>query len=76
MAQLMFKIANEPTPDILQYNPNLPPAFVSFRDKALAKDADERFQDGDSFAAALRAATGGGVAAQKPQGGDEVDISL
>jgi serine/threonine-protein kinase len=76
MAQLMFKIANEPTPDILQYNPNLPPAFVTFLDKAMAKDADERFQDGDAFAAALRATLGGGVAAQKPQGGDDVDISL
>ncbi|MCX7151720.1 MAG: serine/threonine-protein kinase [Betaproteobacteria bacterium] len=76
MAQLMFKIANESTPDILQYNPSLPPAFVAFLDKAMAKDADERFQDGDSFAAALRATVGGGAVAQKPQSSDDLDISL
>jgi len=63
MAQLMFKIANEPPTDILSVRPGLPPALVAFLDKAMAKDADQRFQTGDEFAAALRAAfSGGGVA--------------
>ena len=56
MAQLMFKIANEPPTDILSVNPNLPPGLVAFLDKALAKNADERYQTGEEFAA--RAARG------------------
>jgi serine/threonine-protein kinase len=77
MAQLMFKIANEHAPDILEYNPNLSPAFVAFLDKAMAKDADERYQDGDAFAAALRATAGGGASAPaQPAGSGDVDISL
>jgi serine/threonine-protein kinase len=76
MAQLMFKIANEHAPDILQFNPNLPPAFVTFLDRAMAKDADERYQDGDAFAAALRGSVGGGAPASQPAGGGDVDISL
>jgi len=77
MAQLMFKIANQHAPDILQYNANLSPAFVAFLDRAMAKEAEERFQDGDAFAAALRATTGGGASAQAPAAGSaDVDISL
>ena len=77
MAQLMFKIANEHAPDILQYNSNLSPAFVTFLDQAMAKDADARFQDGDVFAAALRATVSGSAAAPtQPAGGGDVDISL
>jgi CHASE2 domain-containing sensor protein/tRNA A-37 threonylcarbamoyl transferase component Bud32 len=60
MAQLMFKIANEPPADILSVNPNVPPALVAFLDKALAKNPDERFQSGEAFAAALRAVAAGG----------------
>ena len=68
MAQLMFKIANEPAPDILQFNPRLPPALVAFLDRAMAKEAEARFQTGDEFAQALRACVG----TQKPQ----VDITI
>lgn len=75
MAQLMFKIANEATPDILAVNPGLPPGLVAFLDRAMAKDPDARYQTGDEFAAALRAAmsgqTGGGSAATS-----DVDLSL
>jgi serine/threonine-protein kinase len=60
MAQLMFKIANEPPVDILTYNPNLPPAVVEVVNRALAKNAEERFQTGDEMAAAIRAAASGG----------------
>jgi hypothetical protein len=59
MAQLMFKIANEPPVDILTYNPSLPPAVVDVINKALAKQVDERFQSGDEMAAAIRAAASG-----------------
>jgi eukaryotic-like serine/threonine-protein kinase len=70
MAQLMFKIANEPAPDILRFNPNVPAQVVAFMQRALAKDADERFQTGDEFAAALRACATGG--ASRP----EADVTL
>jgi len=63
MAQLMFKIANEPPADIRQYNPQLPDGLVTFLAKALAKNPDERFQDGRQFAEALRASLAGGARA-------------
>jgi serine/threonine-protein kinase len=56
MAQLMYKIANEHAPDILKYNPSLPPGFVAFLDKAMSKEAEGRYQTGEEFAAALRSA--------------------
>ena len=55
MTQLMFAIANEPQPNILEYNPSLPHWVKDFVDKALAKNYEERFQTGTEFAAALRA---------------------
>jgi serine/threonine-protein kinase len=61
MAQLMFKIANEPPTDILSVNPALPQGLVAFLDKALAKSPDARYQSGEEFAAALRAAAAGGM---------------
>jgi serine/threonine protein kinase len=56
MAQLMFKIANEPPADILAYNPELPPGLIGFLQRALAKNPEERFQTGEEFGGALRAA--------------------
>jgi serine/threonine-protein kinase len=73
MAQLMYKIANEDAPDILQYNPKIPPALVAFLDKAMAKDADQRYQTGEEFASELRATFGGTGAAAGSTG---VDITL
>ncbi|MCX7142085.1 MAG: serine/threonine-protein kinase [Proteobacteria bacterium] len=75
MAQLMFKIANEPPTDILSVRSDLPPGLVAFLDRAMAKEAEERYQTGDEFAAALRAAFGGGAAATGG-GGVDMDISL
>jgi serine/threonine-protein kinase len=66
MAQLMFRIANDPAPDILKIRPDLPPALAVFLEKAMAKEADKRYQTGDDFAAALRAAYAGGPAASGP----------
>ncbi len=77
MAQLMYKIANDPPADILAVNPNVPPALVVFLDKALAKNPDARFQTGEEFAAALRAAAAGGGAPMPKAGGiTSVDIEL
>jgi len=73
MAQLMYRIANEHAPDILQFHPSLPPALVAFLDKAMAKDAGERYQTGEEFAGSLRRTVGGPSAAAVGAG---VDISL
>ena len=56
MAQLMFKIANEPPTEILSLNPDVPPRLRAFLLHALAKNPDERSQTGEEFAGALRAA--------------------
>jgi eukaryotic-like serine/threonine-protein kinase len=56
MPELMFKIANEPPTDIGSVNPSVPPALVAFLQRALAKNPDERFESGEQFAGALRAA--------------------
>jgi len=61
MAQLMFRIANEPVPDILAFNPEIPPALIAVLNKALVKDPESRYQNGDEFAADLRAVFGGGT---------------
>jgi serine/threonine-protein kinase len=74
MAQLMFKIANEPHADILNYIPDLAPGLVALIDRSLAKNPDDRFQTGEELAGAIRAcmAGGGDPAAQS----DIVDIGL
>jgi eukaryotic-like serine/threonine-protein kinase len=74
MAQLMFRIANEPAPDILKYNPSLPPALVAFLDKAMAKEAGDRYAGGEEFAAALRATLSNAPATASPAAA--VDIKL
>jgi serine/threonine-protein kinase len=62
MAQLMFKIANEPPTDIRTHNPNIAPGLAAFLEKAMAKNPDERFQTGEEFAQALRVAPAAKVA--------------
>jgi hypothetical protein len=42
----------------------------------MAKEADERYQTGDEFAAALRAASGRGASPVAGRGGVDMDISL
>jgi serine/threonine protein kinase len=59
MAQLMFRIANEPAPQIRQFNPKLPPGLVAFLARAMAKEAGEPYQTGEEFAQSLRACVGG-----------------
>jgi serine/threonine-protein kinase len=57
MAQLMFRIANEPPADIRPFSA-VPEGLVRFLERALAKNPDERCQTGEHFAGALRAAMG------------------
>jgi serine/threonine-protein kinase len=54
MTQLMFAIANEPHPNIREYNPALPEYMTDLIDMALAKKFEDRFQTGAEFAAAIR----------------------
>jgi serine/threonine-protein kinase len=69
MAQLMFKIANEPHPDILDIRPDVPDCLVAIINRSLAKNPDERFQTGDEMAKAIRACLASLTA-------DTVDIGL
>jgi serine/threonine-protein kinase len=55
MAQLMFKIANEPHPDILTVRPDVPDCLVAIINRALSKNPEERFQTGEEMAKAIRA---------------------
>ena len=54
MAQLMFRIANEPPTDILSINPNVPPCVVAIINKALAKKVGDRYESGGAMAEAIR----------------------
>jgi eukaryotic-like serine/threonine-protein kinase len=74
MAQLMFRIANEPPADIRGVA-SVPAGLVTFIERALAKNPEERFQTGEHFGGALRAALAGpapqpAAAAQKAGGFD------
>ena len=72
MAQLMFRIANENPADVRQARPDVSAALAAFLARALAKKPEQRFQTGEEFAAALRAAAAPAVAATATQ----VDIAL
>ncbi len=54
MAQLMFRIANEPHTDILTVRPDVPPCVVAIINRALAKKVEERYQSGGEMAEAIR----------------------
>jgi len=68
MAQLMFKIANEAQPDVREVNPEVPVGVAEVINKALVKDADQRYQTGAEMAHDLRAAL--------RAGGGDVDVTL
>ncbi len=65
MAQLMFKIANEPHLDIRKLKPDLPACVAAITNKALAKDPDQRYQNGEQMAKAIRLCLG--TLAAKPK---------
>jgi serine/threonine-protein kinase len=54
MAQLMFRIANEPHTDVLSIRPDVPPCVVAIINKALAKKIADRYQSGGEMAEAIR----------------------
>jgi serine/threonine-protein kinase len=56
MATLMFKIANEPHPAAATLRPDLSAPLGTVLDKALHKDAAQRYQRGSELATDLRAA--------------------
>ncbi|HEV2321547.1 MAG TPA: serine/threonine-protein kinase, partial [Gammaproteobacteria bacterium] len=55
---LLFKITNEPHPDVTFLRPDIPPALKVIVDKALDKDPDKRYQTGMEMANALRTFVG------------------
>ena len=55
---LLFKITNEPHPDVTFLRPDIPPALKVIVDKALDKDPDKRYQTGMEMANALRSFVG------------------
>jgi serine/threonine-protein kinase len=55
MAELMYRIANEPAPDPRAIRKELPERLAQVVARALVKKPEQRFQDGDDFARELRA---------------------
>jgi CHASE2 domain-containing sensor protein len=54
MAQLMYRIANEPQTDILTIKPDLPQCLVEIINRSLAKQVADRYSSGAEMADALR----------------------
>jgi CHASE2 domain-containing sensor protein/predicted Ser/Thr protein kinase len=59
MAELMYKIANEDAPDVRAIRSELPESLANLVSLAVSKRPETRYQDGDQFAADLRAVMGG-----------------
>jgi serine/threonine-protein kinase len=55
MATLMFRIANDPHPDIMALRPDAPPCLRAIVDRVLQKDVEQRYQRGTEMARDLRA---------------------
>jgi serine/threonine-protein kinase len=69
MAELMYKIANEPAPDIRIIRPELSEKLANIVALSISKRSETRYQDGDQFAADLRAVMadfGGAAGAANP----------
>ncbi|MBY0466818.1 MAG: CHASE2 domain-containing protein [Burkholderiales bacterium] len=62
MAELMFKIANEPAPDVRTANPQVPEAVARVVARALTKNLLERYASGAQMAHDLQALLRGDVA--------------
>jgi len=54
MAELMYKIANEPAPDIRTIRAQLPEKLANIAIRSISKKPETRYPDGDQFAADLR----------------------
>ncbi len=59
MAQLMFKIANEPHTDILSVKPDLPACVAEIINRSLSKEVAQRYASGADMANALRQCAAG-----------------
>ena len=68
MAELMYKIANEEAPDVRIIRQDIPEHLAQVLARALAKKPDLRYQDGDQFAADLRAVIAEVTGAPAPAG--------
>lgn len=70
MAELMYKIANEEAPDVRIIRRDIPERLANVVTLALSKRPETRYQDGEQFAADLRAVLAdmgaGGTAAMAP----------
>ena len=55
IANLMYNIANEPHPDLLNFRADLPKCVGTLIDTALHKEAAKRFQSGKQMAAVMQA---------------------
>ncbi|MEO8142797.1 MAG: serine/threonine-protein kinase [Betaproteobacteria bacterium] len=66
---VMHRIAGEPHPAVTQIDAQIPPAFNTILDKALAKSQDKRYQRAGEMANDLRnyKAIAGGAAASDPE---------
>ncbi|QLG87079.1 CHASE2 domain-containing protein [Chitinibacter bivalviorum] len=53
MAELMYRITQQPPTDPRNYNPKIPSVLIKIMMKALEKNVDERFQSGAKMAAVL-----------------------
>ena len=53
LVSLMYKIANEKHPDVRLFRPDLPSCVSRIINKALAKEAENRFQSGERFSNAM-----------------------
>ncbi len=67
MAELMYKIANEEASDIRVVRPDLPEGLANLVALSLSKRPETRYQNGDQFAADLRAV----IVAMSPGAGEE-----
>ena len=74
MAQLMFKIANQPHPDIRTLRPDVPDCLANVIDRALLKDPEQRYQNGHEMAEELKVCSAS--LASSPSAGSTVDIDL
>ena len=54
MASLMFKITNDEAPAVQSIRAEIPDKLAAVINKAMVKDADQRFQTGMEFANALK----------------------
>ncbi len=52
--QVMYRIAQEPHPDIFAIRPDLPPCVAGVINRALEKDMERRYQSGHEMAQAIR----------------------